>query len=470
MTEQIKFNPDLSIILIGSIINKSLSKYTGDFPDCKAIIPIDSFLTDLNDLAIQYTTTFQDIRFPKIDIKLLSFIISKTLFHRFVQIGQKEVVIDVVPHIYENMLKNIVATSTLRYSKYLWRYAKDMYEKEGKEVSEETKEVETKESEVEEKEEVKVDEDNMEVDKEDEEEVEEDKEVPSESVSVEVEEEKEEVQDKEEAEKEENIVAEEEEEQEEEPEEEVEQEQEEEEESSDKDATRVISESPDVEEKAEVVESEKEDKEEEEIAEPEEQEVEESEGSEEPEEPETKSETPDVEDEVEEEVEEETKEKHVTIADDAKDEQSEDSDSEEESKEASVESDHPTKTRKRSRSPSTQGQYKRFQNIAVKLMNTIQEHRFSSPFLQAVNKRDAPDYYEVIYEPKDLKSILKTVKSKKEPEYHSIKQLERDIMLMFANCIMYNKSDDDLVQLTISMKEEVRNIFKIFEEAEEDMK
>jgi bromodomain-containing protein 8 len=127
-------------------------------------------------------------------------------------------------------------------------------------------------------------------------------------------------------------------------------------------------------------------------------------------------------------------------------------------------------TRKRSSSPSSFQQHKRFQNIAINLLTNIQEHRYSSPFLQAVAKKDALDYYDVIYQPKDLKNILKTVKLKSDPpEYHLVKQLERDIMLMFANCIMYNKSDDDLVQLTISMKNDVNKIFKMFEEAEREI-
>lgn len=130
----------------------------------------------------------------------------------------------------------------------------------------------------------------------------------------------------------------------------------------------------------------------------------------------------------------------------------------------------PRGTKRKSSALSTQ-KHKRFQQIAINLINSIQAHRFSSPFLQAVNKRDASDYYEVIHEPKDLKNILKAVKLKLDsPPYELVKQLERDIMLMFANAVMYNKSDDDLVRLTISMKNDVNNIFKMFEEAELDIK
>jgi len=130
-----------------------------------------------------------------------------------------------------------------------------------------------------------------------------------------------------------------------------------------------------------------------------------------------------------------------------------------------------SRKRSRSLSVSTPQQHKRFQHIAVNLINNIQAHRFSSPFLQPVNSKEAPDYHEVIYEPKDLKNILKSIKLKNDPpEYQLIKQLKRDILLMLANCIMYNKSDTDLVQLTKSMKNDVNNIFKLFEEAELDAK
>lgn len=125
--------------------------------------------------------------------------------------------------------------------------------------------------------------------------------------------------------------------------------------------------------------------------------------------------------------------------------------------------------RKRSHSPSSANpqQRKRFQHIAINLINSIHAHRYSSPFLHPVHKKEALDYADIIYEPKDLKNILRGIKSKADPpEYQTIRELERDIMLMFANCIMYNRSDTDLVELTKSMKDDVSHSFKIFEEAE----
>ena len=44
--------------------------------------------------------------------------------------------------------------------------------------------------------------------------------------------------------------------------------------------------------------------------------------------------------------------------------------------------------------------------------------------------------------------------------------LERDIMLMFANCVMFNKSTTPIVDMAREMKNEVSETFKMFEEAE----
>lgn len=129
-------------------------------------------------------------------------------------------------------------------------------------------------------------------------------------------------------------------------------------------------------------------------------------------------------------------------------------------------SSNPKKTRTLSHAADQQ-QQKRFQNIAVNLIYNIESHRFSSPFLQPVNTKEEEDYLEVVYEPKDLKSILKAIKLKNDPpEYFLMQDLKRDIMLMLANCIMYNKSDSDLVELTRIMKNDILNTFKVFEDAE----
>lgn len=122
---------------------------------------------------------------------------------------------------------------------------------------------------------------------------------------------------------------------------------------------------------------------------------------------------------------------------------------------------------KRSLSPLVSQKHKRFQNIAINLVKTIEEHRFLSPFLLPVV---ADQYEEVVFHPKDLKSILKAIKQKDEPAaYETVKELERDIMLMFANCVMYNKSSAHLVDMAKQMRDDVTFTFQMFEDAESEM-
>lgn len=124
-------------------------------------------------------------------------------------------------------------------------------------------------------------------------------------------------------------------------------------------------------------------------------------------------------------------------------------------------------SRKRSASPSASNvKHKRFQNIAVNLVNSIEEHRFSSPFLHPINSKE---YDDLIYDAKDLKGILRAVKQKDVQTYETIKELERDIMLMFANCVMYNKSNTHLVGMARQMKDEIGTTLKMFEEAESEI-
>ncbi|KAM9901899.1 hypothetical protein OXX69_008529 [Metschnikowia pulcherrima] len=124
----------------------------------------------------------------------------------------------------------------------------------------------------------------------------------------------------------------------------------------------------------------------------------------------------------------------------------------------------------RKKSPETltpAQKYKRFQTIAVNLIKSIEAHRFSSPFLTAVTARE---YSKVVKNPKDLKSILKDVKRKQDQAvYTTVKELERDIILMFTNCVMFNRSSAPLVRMAQEMKDDVRTTFKMFEEAEREL-
>ncbi|KAF2144510.1 uncharacterized protein K452DRAFT_295944 [Aplosporella prunicola CBS 121167] len=66
-------------------------------------------------------------------------------------------------------------------------------------------------------------------------------------------------------------------------------------------------------------------------------------------------------------------------------------------------------------------------------LKAMTEH--AAPFLQRVNKRDAPDYYQVIKQPMDIGTMIKKLKSL---VYKSKKEFVDDLNLIWSNCLKYN--------------------------------
>jgi histone acetyltransferase len=74
-------------------------------------------------------------------------------------------------------------------------------------------------------------------------------------------------------------------------------------------------------------------------------------------------------------------------------------------------------------------------NQLLHLLNDMQNHASSWPFLTPVNKDDVADYYEVIKEPMDLS----TMEVKLEADnYATPEDFIRDAKLIFDNCRKYN--------------------------------
>ncbi len=66
-------------------------------------------------------------------------------------------------------------------------------------------------------------------------------------------------------------------------------------------------------------------------------------------------------------------------------------------------------------------------------LKNYKEHSF--PFLAKVNKRDAPDYYNIIKNPMDLGTMLKKLKAQ---QYNSKDDFAADLQLIWDNCLYYN--------------------------------
>ncbi|CAO3653291.1 unnamed protein product [Mucor hiemalis] len=76
--------------------------------------------------------------------------------------------------------------------------------------------------------------------------------------------------------------------------------------------------------------------------------------------------------------------------------------------------------------------YEACEKVLTDLKNYT-EH--STPFLNKVNKREAPDYFEVIKKPMDLGTVTKKMKNL---NYRSKKEFADDLYLIYDNCLAYN--------------------------------
>ncbi|KAK4521289.1 uncharacterized protein ATC70_011903 [Mucor velutinosus] len=76
--------------------------------------------------------------------------------------------------------------------------------------------------------------------------------------------------------------------------------------------------------------------------------------------------------------------------------------------------------------------YEACEKVLVDLKNYT-EH--STPFLNKVSKREAPDYFDVIKKPMDLGTVTKKMKNL---SYRSKKEFADDLYLIYDNCLAYN--------------------------------
>ena len=97
------------------------------------------------------------------------------------------------------------------------------------------------------------------------------------------------------------------------------------------------------------------------------------------------------------------------------------------------------KNRSKWANPDKFGQEELYE-AAEKVLNELKaltEH--SSPFLQAVKKKDAPDYHLIIKTPMDLALMTKKLK---QVAYQSKAEFVEDLRLIWRNCLKYNSASD----------------------------
>ncbi|KUI72080.1 Transcriptional activator spt7 [Cytospora mali] len=95
-----------------------------------------------------------------------------------------------------------------------------------------------------------------------------------------------------------------------------------------------------------------------------------------------------------------------------------------------------------------------------KVLSELKAHtEYSTPFLQKVSKRDAPDYYSVIKQPMDLGTMTKKLK---QLQYKSKAEFVTDLNLIWDNCLRYNQNlSNNLPRMANGMRREADKLIPL---------
>ncbi|KAF7301712.1 Bromo domain-containing protein [Mycena indigotica] len=84
---------------------------------------------------------------------------------------------------------------------------------------------------------------------------------------------------------------------------------------------------------------------------------------------------------------------------------------------------------------------KRFQTVITMVHSQISQHRNGNIFHNPIKTSEAPDYHDIVKRPIDLKTIKAKIK---DGLISNSLEYQRDIYLMFANAMMYNRPGSDV--------------------------
>ena len=95
-----------------------------------------------------------------------------------------------------------------------------------------------------------------------------------------------------------------------------------------------------------------------------------------------------------------------------------------------------------------------------KVLSELKAHtEYSTPFLQRVNKREAPDYHLIVKQPMDLGSMTKKLKGL---QFKSKAEFVADLNLIWDNCLKYNRdAGHPLRRMATGMRKEAEKLIPL---------
>lgn len=158
-----------------------------------------------------------------------------------------------------------------------------------------------------------------------------------------------------------------------------------------------------------------------------------------------------------------TETKDETAEDEEEEEEAEDGDAEEDVSGDDTEDEKKTRPSLKRKRRSVSPGFKRFQQVTTPLLSDIFSNKSASFFAHPVNANGAPNYYNLIKSPTDLRTIKAMVRT---GDIRNSAELERELQKMFANSIMYNDWGSDVSLLAREMQKETDTLLTLFRGAE----
>ncbi|KAJ7095427.1 Bromodomain-containing protein, partial [Mycena belliarum] len=106
---------------------------------------------------------------------------------------------------------------------------------------------------------------------------------------------------------------------------------------------------------------------------------------------------------------------------------------------------------------------KRFQTVITMVHSQISQHRNGNIFHNPIKVSEAPDYHDIVKRPIDLKTIKAKIK---DGVIGNSLEYQRDICLMFANAMMYNRPGSDVHVMAEDMMVESDSHINTFRQTE----
>lgn len=107
--------------------------------------------------------------------------------------------------------------------------------------------------------------------------------------------------------------------------------------------------------------------------------------------------------------------------------------------------------------------YRNWKKSVMLVYGRLATHKYASLFLKPITDEQAPGYHSIVYRPVDLQTIRKNIEN---GGIRTTAEFQRDVLLMFNNAIMYNKTNDHIYNMARQMQQEGIQHIQLFLQAQ----